>query len=261
MVADRCGEAVRQVLRDRFPAAVLIPAAKDASIPLLRAMGMARARGRMIAILEDHCNVQPRWLLAVERAHREGRQAIGGAVANGSERRLVDWAVFFCEYARFMPPIPRGEVREITGNNSVYDRAVLERLGAEGQQEVWEAFIHEGMRRQGVPFYSEPDLLVSHKKEFGFLYCLSQRYHYSRSFAGMRLAATSPMRRAAYALATVALPPVLYVRTARIVLGKRRHVAELVKATPVMAVFFLVWAWGEAVGALRGPGDSLARVE
>src|SRR6187397_1935596 len=72
LVVDCCGEAVRDVLRQRFPQAEIVAAEGRPSIPALRAMGMARARGRMIAILEDHCNVDPRWLQVIERAHAAG---------------------------------------------------------------------------------------------------------------------------------------------------------------------------------------------
>jgi GT2 family glycosyltransferase len=261
LVVDRCGEQTRSVLRSRFPGAQVIAAEPGTSIPALRAVGMARARGRMVAILEDHCNVDRRWLQTIERAHREGHQAIGGAVANGARERIVDWAVFFCEYAKFMPPVPRGVVHEITGNNSVYDREVLARLGSELHAEVWESFLHQRMRELGVPFWSEPDLLVSHKKEFGFGYFLSQRYHYSRSFAGTRMQRASVWKRLAYACAMPLLPGLLMARMARLVASKPGHGALFLKATPVIATFLVSWAWGEAVGALLGPGDSLARVE
>lgn len=260
LVVDCCGEAVRDVLRQRFPQAEIVAAEGRPSIPALRAMGMARARGRMIAILEDHCNVDPRWLQVIEKAHAAGHQAVGGAVENGSVERTVDWAVFFCEYARFMPPVPRGIVPEITGNNSVYDRRLLERLGPELHQEVWESFLHARIHELGVPFYSDPDLVVSHKKEFGYAYFVSQRYHYSRSFAGMRMDGAPAWKRLAYAGATPLLPPLLLARIVTTVARKKR-LGRLLATLPVLATFVVVWAWGEAVGALLGPGDSLRRVE
>jgi hypothetical protein len=93
-------------------------------------------------------------------------------------------------------------VREITGNNSAYARAVLERLGPEARAEVWEAFLHDRLRALGVAFQSDPDLAVTHKKRFGYLHFLAQRYHYSRSFAGMRLEASPWWKRVGYACAT-----------------------------------------------------------
>ena len=263
LVVDCCDRKTRDEIRCRFPqpAIQLIEVDRRLSIPKLRAMGMTRARGRMIAILEDHCNVAPNWLQVIARAHEAGHQAIGGAVENGSVDRVVDWAVFFCEYARFMLPMSRGIAAEITGNNSVYDRQVLQRLGPELEEEVWESFLHRRMRELGVPFYCDPDLQVSHKKEFGFGYFMSQRYHYSRSFSGMRMNGAPWWKRVAYASATPLLPGLLMMRIARTVWNKGRRRLTLCRAAPVMGAFLVSWAWGEAVGALFGPGDSLSRVE
>lgn len=261
LVVDRCGEKTRALLRGRFPSVDVVPAEGGTSIPALRAMGMARARGRMVAMLEDHCNVGPGWLRAIARQHEAGALAVGGPVENGCVERTVDWAAFFCEYARFMPPVPRGVVREITGNNSAYDRAALERLGPEARAEVWESFLHERLRAQGVLFHSDPDLAVTHKKSFGFVHFLAQRYHYSRSFAGTRLHGAPWWKRLGYACATPLLPPLLLGRTTLTVARKRRHGARFLQAAPVLATFLVSWAVGEAVGALMGPGRSLERVE
>src|SRR5690242_6561055 len=62
LVLDRCGETTRTVLRSRFPQVQVIAAAARVSIPALRAMGIERARGQIIALLEDHCLVQAGWL-------------------------------------------------------------------------------------------------------------------------------------------------------------------------------------------------------
>ena len=263
LVLDCCDQRTRDEIRRLFPQPEvrLIPMEERLSIPKLRALGMTRARGRMIAILEDHCNVGPDWFRGIERAHAAGHEAIGGPVENGAVDRLTDWAAFFCEYVRFMPPLAPGVVSEIAGSSAVYDRRLLDRLGPELQEEVWEYFLHQRIRELSVPFYCDPDLAVSHKKEFGFGYFMSQRYHYSRSFAGMRLKAAPAWKRVGYAGATVILPPLLLWRMATTVWRKGRHGKTFLQATPILAIFLVSYAWGEAVGALLGPGDSLARVE
>ena len=259
LVVDRCGDATRAALRERFPDVRILEALPGTAIPALRALGITHSRGLLVAVLEDHCHVGPGWMAALDRARREGHQVIGGAVENGSVERVVDWAAFYCEYARFMPPLERGEVEEVTGNNVAYDRAVLAGLGS--LEDRWEFFIHALLKEKGVRFFCAPDLVVSHKKEFGFREFLSQRYHYSRSFAGMRLAKAPLWTRAAYALATPLLPPVLFTRIAGAVARRPGHGRRFLRCAPVLAAFLGSWAWGEAVGALAGPGDSLARVE
>lgn len=262
-VVDRCGEGLRQEVKRRFPQPEIrvIAAPEGTSIPKLRALGMAAANGKTIAILEDHCNVNAHWFDTIARLVEQGCEAMGGPVRNGAVARLTDWAGFFVEYARFMPPIPPGEVDAIAGNSAVYDRAMLGRLGPELKQEVWEHFLHGRMRELGVKFVSDPGLEVEHKKEFPFGYFMSQRYHYSRSFAGMRLEGAPPVKRIVYACATVLLPPLLLWRMARILAAKGGQMGRFVAAFPLLLAFMLSYAWGEAMGALGGPGQSLARVE
>jgi glycosyltransferase involved in cell wall biosynthesis len=263
LVVDRCGEKTREQIRRRFPQSEiqLVEVAGHPSIPKLRAMGIARARGQLIAILEDHCNVPPAWFCTIIRSHEAGHEVMSGPVENGAVDRIVDWAVFFCEYARFMPPMPRGTVDEIAGNCAIYAREVLDRIGPELREELWEPFLHARIREMGIPFYNDPALTVVHKKEFGFWYFVSQRYHYSRSFAGMRMRAAPIWKRMAYAAGCVLLPALLFGRIMKTVFKKGRHRLKFLLAAPAIAVFLISWACGEAVGALCGPGNSLARVE
>lgn len=263
IVVDRCGAPLPALIQQGFPQPQVrvIEAPAGTSIPKLRAIGMAEARGKAIAILEDHCNVNPRWFETIARLLSQGVEAMGGPVRNGAVERLTDWAVFFVEYARFMPPVKPGEIDAIAGSSAVYDRAMLGRLGPELKNEVWEHFLHARMRELGVKFVSDPGLEVEHKKEFPFGYFMSQRYHYSRSFAGMRLHGAPLAKRIAYAGATVLLPPLLLWRMARILLGKGGQLGRFVMALPLLLAFMASYAWGEAVGALAGPGNSLAEVE
>jgi len=261
LVADRTGEATRSVLRERFPQVEVIAAEGSTSIPALRAAALERVQGQMVAILEDHCLVQPGWLKAVVRAYQAGHQVVSGPVENGCLQRAVDWAAFFCEYTRFMGPVPDGIVTEVAGNNSAYDRRLFEQLRPELEAEAWESAWHVRLRELGVTLYSDPEMVVLHKKSFGYGYFASQRYHYSRSFAGMRLRAAPVWKRGLYALATSLLPGVLLCRIVSAVLRKGRHGREFLRSLPVLATFLVVWAVGEAVGALLGPGDSLQRVE
>jgi GT2 family glycosyltransferase len=263
IIVDRCGESTGSVIRERFsrPRLHWIEGEPEASIPRLRAIGMARARGETLAILEDHCTVAPNWLQVIARARSEGHRVIGGAVANGAVDRLRDWAAFFCEYVAFMPPVPHGEVEALPGNNCAYDRELLDSLADELYQEVWEYFLHARLRERGALFWSEPELLVSHDKRFEIGYFLAQRYHYSRSFVSMRFRGWPRWKRVAYGCALPCLAPLLLARMARSVHAKKRHRREFVLALPLTLLYLLAGTLGEAMGALAGAGRSLERVE
>jgi GT2 family glycosyltransferase len=266
IVADVMGGETVRLIETKFPWVRLVTFTDRRTIPQLRAAGLAQSRGEIIAIIEDHCVAADHWFEEMVRAHRAHPEciAVGGAVENGSRDRLVDWAVSFCEYSRYMRPLTGGIVEDIPGNNASYKRAAFADM--DGLQEAlnqgfWETTLHERLRVRGEQFLLQPSIVVYHKKHFGFRYFLSQRYHYSRYYAGMLTTGAGLLHRALRGAASLALPPLLWTRMARRVVGKRRHLREFMLATPLLAVFTGAWAIGELVGCLLGPGQSLNRVE
>ena len=66
--------------------------------------------------------------------------------------------------------------------------------------------------------------------------------------------------RFAYAVAALALPPVLFGRIVARVAVRPPYRAPLARSLPLLVLFVVSWAYGEIVGAVAGPGDSLSRV-
>src|SRR5262245_45761611 len=59
IVANRCANGIGMIVRDRFPWMKLIEAPSGTSIPQLRAMAFRECKGDVVAVLEDHCSVEP----------------------------------------------------------------------------------------------------------------------------------------------------------------------------------------------------------
>lgn len=260
LVADRIGETLRAQVRARFPWVTLIEAAPGVTIPDLRAMAFARATGPSVAVIEDHVLVPPGWARQMLQAQARGEEVVGGSVENAATARLVDWAAFLCEYSHLLPPLPDGPSDWLTGNNTVYRRALLDRYRAVTEQGRWENYLHDRMRDDGVTLFCRPAIRVGHKKHYTVWEYLSQRYLYSRSYAGARVAGAGLGKRLVYGLAALALPPLLFYRTVARIWGKRVHRGELVKSLPLLGLFLTGWAAGEMVGAWFGPGDALSKV-
>jgi hypothetical protein len=260
LVADRCGESLRAEVRRHFPWVRVLDASSGTTIPDLRALAFREARGKSVAVIEDHVIVPKGWARALLDAQAGAEIVVGGAVENAAVDRLVDWAAFLCEYSHCILPLPAGPAEWLTGNNVVYPRALLARYEAVLGRGQWENRLHDAMRRDGVPLVCRPDIAVGHKKHYTVGVYLSQRYLYARSYAGARVAEASLPKRLGYGAAALALPPLLMYRTVSRVMGKRRHRAELVRSLPLLAVFVVSWALGEMVGYVAGPGDSLAKV-
>jgi len=261
IVVDRTEDKTAEYICERFPRVKLTKLSAPCGIPEMRAVGMAQARGEFLAITEDHCIVPQNWLAEIIKAHESGYQVVGGAVENGSPERLIDWAVFLCEYSAFMPPIAAGETPFITGNNTSYSRLLIEQADESLKKDYWEYFLQDELKSLGTKFLSAPTLVVSHKKEFGFFYFLSQRFYYSRSFAAMRKRRSSVAEQITYLLYTPVLPFHLIWRIARNVKRKKRNRKEFFLSLPLLLIFMGSYALGELAGQLFGSGNSLFEVE
>lgn len=259
IVVETLGGATRDRLRARRRPVVVVESDR-ASIPRLRYRGVLRARGRLVAILEDHARVQHDWAAALIEAHRGPWGAVGGPVENG-KAGVINWAVYFCEYAPYMAPLAEGETSDLPGNNIAYKRPHLLRHARLLDQGKWESWVNDRLRADGVPIAATNAMVVRHIKEFRFGHFLTQRFHFARSYAGMRRPDQSWPTRLIYGFGSLALPALLSARVARTVVGKRRHLGRFLFVSPLVGLFLTVGAFGEMVGYLFGAGRSLERVE
>ena len=70
--------------------------------------------------------------------------------------------------------------------NVSYDRRALEAIDDLLRAGQWECWLHPRLLERGFELWCEPEAVLEHAKDFGFVEFVSQRYHYSRSYAGMR---------------------------------------------------------------------------
>lgn len=260
IVIDAVGGDTRDRLLGHRPAVEVIPVDARLPIPRLRYLGVQKARGAIIAILEDHGAVAPEWAREVLSLHREAWGAVGGTVENGRDG-LVNWAAFFCEYTPYMGPVAEGDATDLPGNNIAFKRPHLLRHARALDDGKWESWITDRLRADGVPLATSNRMPVRHLKPFRLGHFLVQRFHFSRSYAGMRRVDQSPGRRLVYGFGSSILPPLLLLRVARNALRKRASLARFAACLPLIGLFLTVGAFGEMIGYLVGPGDSLARVE
>lgn len=261
VVIDRTGDETSAFIEERFPGVKLIRVAEKVGIPEMRAIGMREAVGDFLVVTEDHCLASENWFDEIGRAHSAGYPVAGGAVENASTKRQVDWAAFLCEYSSFISPVPDGEVEFLAGNNVSYERSVIAMLDDALLKNFWEYFLQAELKKRNVKFVSSPNITIDHKKEFGFLYFLGQRFHYSRSFAAMRRRRTDVPRQLLYLAYTPFVPIHQSWRIFRNVMSKKRHRKELLLSFPILAMFLLSYAAGELAGQLLGAGKSLSKVE
>ncbi len=259
IVPERCGTAVREAAAAKFPWATIIPVSAATTIPEMRAMAFDRATAPSVAVIEDHVIVPPGWSRALLAA-RTTAQVVGGGVQNAATERLVDWAAFLCEYSHLLAPLAGGESQWVTGNNTVYDRTLLEKYREVTHAGRWENYLHDTLRDSGVPLICHPEIVVGHKKHYTIGEYFTQRYLYARSYAGARVQGSNALRRFAFGAAAFALPPLLFWRTVSRTMQKDVARSLVWRSMPLTALFVCAWGAGEVVGYWFGAGDSLSKV-
>jgi Glycosyl transferase family 2 len=260
IVADCTDAETRRRIGEGWPSVIVLGFDEPTTIPALRAAGIFRASGSAVAVLEDHCVVTEGWAGALARSRSEGHGAVGGPIRNGGHARIRDWAAFLFEYSPFLEPVERGPAADLPGMNVCYDRAAIAEITDLLQAGRWESWLHGRLRERGVELFREPDAVIEHEMDFPVSDFLAQRFHYARAYAGMRVPDLG-WRRVAYCLGSPLLVPLLSWRIARNVLGKGRHRGRLALAAPLILLYVVVTAVGEAIGYAVGGGSSLLRVK
>jgi hypothetical protein len=265
VIADRLHDEVSKKIAAEFPEATLIPCPDDTTLPDMRTRALEAATGGIIIVTEDHCVPTRNWLASfaatIAKAPSDAL-AIGGAVENGVADTALDWATFLGEYSGSIAPAPEGIVNDVPGMNVAYRRAAFDGVDpAVLRKGFWETTLHPVIRANGKKLFSSDAIRLDHCKKFSLgLFC-RQRYVYSRYFAGIRFEKDQYAKRATAALLSLALPPLLLWRMRGNVARKNRLGQEFLRASPYLALFVVIWAAGEIVGYIAGPGDALAEIE
>jgi hypothetical protein len=218
----------------------------------LRARGLAKATGRIVALIEDHGVVAPDWSIKVVEAHRRGFAAIGGAVENGIDRPL-NWAVYYCDFLRYQNPLAEGESSIASDANVTYKRAALDSV-----RPVWKEIFHESAVNGALRARGEKVALaagiVLHQNRMGLRFgsAMKERFVWGRSYAATRAGLAGVGKRAFWAAFSPALPVLMIGRMTLMAFRKRRTFGAYLKALPLTTALVVSWSCGELTGYATG---------
>lgn len=256
LVADGDGHGLPDNTAQLYPEVVWLRE-NGASVFRLRGLAMASARGAVIAVTEDHCEVAPDWCARVVEAHKNypDAAAIGGVVENGATTRLIDWANFFLVFGPFTAPIENGEQSRISlqANISYKARVVPRVVPPLGMMEM---LFNRELIARGEKLVADDSLVVHHIQSWGFFGTFAAHFHNGRSIAGFRLRDIGWPERALRLLGAFILPPVLYWRTLAPIAAKRRLALPALMSSPLLALLVICHSAGEFVGYVAGAGKS-----
>jgi GT2 family glycosyltransferase len=224
----------------------------------LRTIGIRAASGEVIALTEDHAYVAETWcaemIAALDR--HPNAAAVGGAVECDSDR-LLNWAVWFCDFGRYQNPLPEGRAGFVSDSNVAYRRAALERVAPAWAHDYHETAVHEAMMAAGYDICTTPRVVVWQARSgLSLGSALRERYVWARSFAGTRSRLIGA-RRFILAALTPVLPLVMTWRLAMTAMQRGRHTGRFVACLPMILMLQAVWAVGELVGYVTADPGAL----
>lgn len=223
----------------------------------LRAAAIEAATGEIVAVTEDHVQVEDGYCREVLAAHAASPAwMIGGVVKNGS-RDPVGWASYFMSNVAALPP-ERGPWRApLTGQANIsYKRELLRRWPAERLQD---ASLRADLEARGLA-HNDARFAVLHIQSLGVLGSARHHFHDGRSVAARRRAAYGGPRWALELAKDLALPWRIPVAAGRVVGRVAQQYPslrpELAAASPLIAMLMIAHCAGELAGFIGGVGDA-----
>jgi hypothetical protein len=226
---------------------------------ILRAIGLRSASAPIVTLLEDHAAPARGWCTAVLTAHRRSdASVIGGAVENGIDK-LLNWAVYYCDFGRYQNPVPEGEVEFASDSNVSYKREALFSVRNKWVSAFHETSVNGELRRRGESVILIPEMVVYQtRRNLRVGSALRERVVWGRSFAGTRSSELSGAKRLVFAIFSSILPFVLTARIVTLSIMKRRYANKVIAALPMILLLQIFWSIGEFLGYVTGkarPGD------
>lgn len=230
----------------------------------LRADGVRRARGDLVAFLEDHCVLAPGFLKVVLEALQGPWTAAGGKCVNANPGAGSSDLAAVTNYGLWMGRVSKGEVDFVPGNNSAYRRAAL--LAYEPDLLpllTTDMVLQLRLRADGHRFLLDPAARFGHLNEVSIVSAAAAMFHYHRCLGHARAVALgwSTWRIAKYLVQSAAIPWVRTWRTVRLSIRQLgRSPGWALRRVPAMLVLFLTAALGQALGLVFGAGRSPHRL-
>ncbi len=251
--------ASEQAVAARYPMVSFVRA-DSSSIPVLHGIGITRSAGRLIAITESHCVFRNDWARVAIEAHAGSAAAVGGAVEPGQKLGALNTGLFLCDYAQFVPPIAKQVTYDLPGNNIIFKRTCLDFAQNYAVHGFWKTFFCQTLARAGAELVTDPNLIVYYNRRLVLSQIASRRVNHARCFGGMRAEQSSLSKRFLYFAAGPVLPLMLFYKLFKRCATNERNKSMLVESIFAVYLCVFLWAFGESVGNIFGPGGSCAEL-
>lgn len=214
-----------------------------------RAVGLKLARGRIVAMTEDHAVPAQDWCRQILSASSDSRYpVIGGAIENAVDRPL-NWAWYYCDFGRYGRPFESGKVNYISDVNVAYRKDVLAATQAIWNEEYHETTLHWAMQERDINLFLNKNIVVYQQRPaLPFKDALLERITWGRIFAETRANVCSLGQRFLYASGTPILPVLLLMRVVKNMRRQKRTLRQMIPALPIIFLLLFGWSFGEFIG-------------
>ena len=254
IVVDSSRDGTDEYVRQKFPLVKLVHFAERKFCGDARNIGIARARGEIVAFIDADCLADPGWTLEILQAHKSEYLAIGGAIANGNPQSWIGWAAYFTEFSKWMPGTRPKLLSDIAGANMSYKKRIFAEFGSfiEGTY-CSDTEFHWRLGSSGHRLLFNPSIAVSHCSIENLGGFLKHEVFHGRCFARVRSRARdfSILKRILYSLAMPLVFVKILLEIVRGNLGNRHYLKQFILAFPLVVSGVFSWSAGELLGYLE----------
>lgn len=214
-----------------------------------RAVGLSLARGRIIAMTEDHAVPAENWYAQIINLHEQPFEVIGGAIENKIDAPL-NRAWFYCDFGRYARPLKSVEsAAYVSDVNVSYKREAIMAVRDLWKDDFHETIVHQAMRARGMKIALDERMLVYQARPpMAFRAALRERIEWGRVFAEARAGEMNAAERIIFAAGTVLLPFILIWRLGTNTRRGRESPRRTIETLPIAFSLLIAWSLGEMLG-------------
>jgi hypothetical protein len=234
-------------------------------VPLLpagtaRATAVRAASAPVVVIGETHAFPAPEWASLLVHAHLGSWGSVAPGMVNANPETARSWAAFLMDYGRWLAVRPKGQIAEPPAYNASWKLAALLSVGERLPAMLDPAGALDSALAKEGRFHHEPRAHVEHLNVVSPKAWMVERYCGGRLLGAHRRRRWPLWRRVIYAGGSWLIPIVLLLRS-RQALTLARRTTRIPRGTfPILVAASLLWALGEGLGYLAGPGQAEARM-